>query len=251
LNEHVETAEDAPADAMLVVSKDAPKLEEDRKAAKSKAKAGLQVAKAREAALETELAGAVARAVEASSKAKSASAIAQTAAAELAAAIEVERARLEAEDGEAMDIEVHGALLAASTARTAEADIAASVAGAAEADKVRVERELEKARVEQERFTAEIDRHSRPSTTKISFMLRLRAGELSDEARLAGAMLVPGEGDPIPLRFEGGNAGRSVAMSAEVPLKTTVYVALHLVGLAGVAVEVVLLGGGSIMSVHA
>jgi hypothetical protein len=40
-------------------------------------------------------------------------------------------------------------------------------------------------------------------------------------------------------------------MTAELGLTTTVYVALHLVGLAGVEVEVVLLGGGTNMSVPA
>jgi hypothetical protein len=209
-NEHVETAEGAPSDAMLVVSKDAPKLELDRKAARSKAKAGLKEAKAREAALEVELAGAVERAVDASSK-----------------------------------------LLVASEAMTSEAEIAARVAAAAEADRVRIQREMEEAKAERERYVAEIDLHSRPPTTTITFMFRLRAGELSDDDRLAGAMLVPGEGDPIPLRFEGGNAGRGVTMTAELGLKTTVYVALHLVGLAGVEVEVVLLGGGTNMSVPA
>jgi hypothetical protein len=206
-NEHVEKIDEAPVDALHVVSSDAPKLEAKRKAAESKARGDLEAAKARGAELEIQLAGAVERAVDASSKLLS----------------------------------------------DPEAEIAARIASAAEAeaDKARIQRELAQAKAEQERFAAAVELHSRPSTSRITFMFRLRAGELSDDARLEGAMLVPGEGAPIPLVFEGGNAGRSVTMSAAVPLNTTVYVALHLVGLAGVAVEVLLLGGGTIMSVHA
>jgi hypothetical protein len=165
-DEHVETADDAPSDALLVVSNGAPKLAAFREAELSKAKAGLEAAKDREARSEG--------------------------------------------DGE-----------------------------------------IVKAKAEQERFIAEIDLHSRPLTTTVRFMFRLRAGTLSDGSRLERAMLVPGEGDPIPLKFSGGTAGRGVLMTAEVEVNTTVYVALHLVGLAGSEVEVLLMSGGSAMSVLA
>lgn len=236
-NEHVETDDDAPPDALLVVSKDAPKLEADRKAAWSKAEAGMQAAKAREAALESEFADVTAKAAEATTKTARATASARTAEAELAAAVAAELDTKE--------------LLVVASAKAVEADLEASVAGAAESDKVRIQREIGQAKAEQERFAAEMDRQSRPHTTTVTFMFRRREGELSDEARLESAMLVPGEGAPIPLQFEGGNAGRSVTMTAELGLGTTVYVALHLVGLAGVAVEVMLIGGGTIMSVPA
>jgi hypothetical protein len=179
-SEHVETADDAPADALLVVTNDVPKLEARRKDLLSKAEAA------------------------------------------------------------------H----AASSVKHSE--IEAAIANASDADaKARARCELDMQDAELAFLTKEIEVQSRPPTSRVTFMFRLRAGELSDDARLAGAMLVPGEGAPIPLRFDGGNAGRGVTMTADVPLKTTAYVALNLVGLAGVAVEVVLLGGGTIMSVHA
>jgi hypothetical protein len=179
-NEHVETADDAPADALLVVSNDAPKLEARRKELLAKAEAAH-------------------------------------------AASSVKHTKIEA-----------------------------AVANASDADaKARVRYELDMQEAELAFLAKEIEVRSRPSTSRITFMFRLRDGELSDDARLEGAMLVPGEGAPIPLQFEDARSGRGVTMTADVPLGTTVYVALHLVGLAGVAVEVVLLGGGSIMSVHA
>jgi hypothetical protein len=179
-SEHVETADDAPADALLVVSNDVPKLEVRRKELLAKAEA-----------------------------AHAASSVKHT-------------------------------------------EIEAAIANASDADeKARARYELDMQDAELAFLAKEIEVQSRPPTSRVTFMFRLREGELSDDARLESAMLVPGEGAPIPLRFDGGNAGRGVTMSADVPLKTTAYVALHLVGLAGVAVEVVLLGGGTIMSVHA
>jgi hypothetical protein len=179
-NEHAEAADDAPDDALLVVTNDVPKLEAKRKELLAKAEAAH-------------------------------------------AASSVKHTKIEA-----------------------------AIANASDADaKARARYELDMQEAELAFLAKEIDVRSLPPTSRITFMFRRCAGELSDDARLEGAVLVPGEGAPIPLQFEDARSGRGVTMTADVPLGSTVYVALQLVGLAGVAVEVLLLGGGTIMSVPA
>ena len=175
-NEHVETAEDGPEDALLVVSDPSLRREAERLMSLTSAQEQLAAAVATEAEL----------------------------------------------------VELH--------------------ANATDEEKHATKEQIDQALAEQARLAAEVEQLSKPSTTRLSFLFRLRSGEITADARIDGAQLVAGEGDPIPLQFEPGE-GRSVTMTAEVEVATTMFVVLQLTGLAGAQVEMVLLGGGTILPI--
>lgn len=129
-----------------------------------------------------------------------------------------------------------------------EAELVELHASAGEDERAAIKTQIDAAVAEQARLAGEIEKLSQPSTTRLSFLFRLRSGELTQESRIDGAQLVAGDGDPIPLQFELGE-GRSVTMTAEVDVATTVFVIVHLTGLAGAQVEMLLMGGGTILPI--